>query len=72
MVSAMEIQALKMFQFKMTKFWRLFTSDYVQDFVDSVSIPTSRELAEPYTSHFDREIRIHKQKLKILPFLLVI
>ncbi|AAQ00554.1 putative protein family PM-25 [Prochlorococcus sp. SS52] len=47
----------------MTKFWRLFTSDYVQDFVDTVSIPTGDELIESYTSHLDKELKIHKEKI---------
>ena len=50
----------------MTQFWRLFTSDYVQDFLDSVSIPTSEELVEAYTRQFDKELTIHKEKLKNL------
>ncbi len=47
----------------MTNFWRLFTSDYVQDFVDSISIPTSAEVIEAYTSEMDKELKIHKERL---------
>ena len=47
----------------MTKFWRLFTSDYVQDFVDSKPIPTKEEIAETYTSQFNKVLQPHKQKL---------
>ncbi len=45
----------------MSQFWRLFTSDYVQDFVDSVSIPTSDEVVETYTSQFQKGLDSHKQ-----------
>ncbi len=41
----------------MTQFWRLFTSDYVQEFVDSVSMPTSDELVETYKSQFDKGLK---------------
>ena len=47
----------------MTKFWRLFTSDYVQNFVDSKPIPTKDEIVETYTSQFNKVINPHKQKL---------
>ena len=48
----------------MTNFWRLFTSDYVQDFVDSASIPTFDEFVETYKSQFDKEVKAHKEKIK--------
>ena len=32
----------------MTQFWRLFTSAYVQDLVDSASMPTSSQLVEMF------------------------
>ena len=35
----------------MTQFWRLFTSIYVQNFVDSVSMPTSTQLLEMFLGH---------------------
>ncbi len=47
----------------MTQFWRLFTSDYVQDFVDSKPIPTKDEVVETYTSQFNKVLKIHKQKV---------
>ncbi len=47
----------------MTQFWRLFTSDYVQDFVDSKPIPTKDEIAETYTSQFNKVLNPHKQKV---------
>ena len=47
----------------MTQFWRLFTSDYVQDFVDSKPIPTKDEVVETYTSQFNKVLEIHKQKV---------
>ncbi len=47
----------------MTQFWRLFTSDYIQDFVDSKPIPTKDELVETYTSQFDKVLDIHKRKV---------
>ena len=48
----------------MTQFWRLFTSDHVQDFVDSASIPTFDELVGIYKTSFDKEIKVHKEKMK--------
>ncbi len=48
----------------MTKFWRLFTSDYVQDFLDSASIPTFDELVEPYKREFDRDLKTYKENIK--------
>ncbi len=48
----------------MAKFWRLFTSDYVQNFVDSVSIPTSDELAKSYVNPFSKEVKLHKERMK--------
>ena len=48
----------------MTQFWRLFTSDYVQDFVDSKPIPTKEEIAETYTSQFNKVLKPHAQKVK--------
>ena len=53
-------------QIKMTKFWRLFTSDYLQDFIDTASIPSSEELVETYRSQFDKGIKIHKEKITSL------
>ncbi len=50
----------------MTQFWRLFTSDYLQDFLDSVSIPTIDELVKAYSSQIDKEIQIHKTKIRNL------
>ena len=47
----------------MTQFWRLFTSDYVQDFVDSKPIPTKDEIVETYTSQFNKVLTPHKQKV---------
>ena len=47
----------------MTQFWRLFTSDYVQDFVDSNPIPTKDEIVETYTSQFNKVLKIHTQKV---------
>ncbi|WP_269623443.1 hypothetical protein [Prochlorococcus marinus] len=47
----------------MTQFWRLFTSDYVQDFVDSVSIPTMEELIGDYRTQFDKEYKAHQQNI---------
>jgi len=47
----------------MTQFWRLFTSDYVQDFVDSKPIPTKDEIVETYASQFNKVLKIHKQKV---------
>ena len=38
-------------------------SDYVQEFVDSVSIPTSEEIVKAYTSQIDKELKIHKDKM---------
>ncbi len=47
----------------MTQFWRLFTSAYVQDFVDSLSIPTSDELAEMFIgSNFDEVLNSYKKE----------
>ncbi len=47
----------------MTKFWRLFTSTYVQDFVDSLSMPTSDELAEIFIgSNFDDVLNSYKNE----------
>ena len=47
----------------MTKFWRLFTSDYVQEFLDSVSIPTVDEILGTYNSHFEKELKGYKQNI---------
>ncbi len=47
----------------MTQFWRLFTSDYVQDFVDSKPIPTKDEIVETYTSQFNKVLKTHTQKV---------
>ena len=47
----------------MTQFWRLFTSDYVQDLVDSKPIPTKDEIVETYTSQFNKVLNPHKQKV---------
>ena len=47
----------------MTKFWRLFTSDYVQDLVDSKPIPTKDEIVETYTNQFTKVLNPHKQKV---------
>ncbi len=48
---------------QMTKFWRLFTSTYVQDFVDSLSITTSDELAEIFIgSNFDDVLNSYKNE----------
>ena len=47
----------------MTQFWRLFTSAYVQDFVDSLSIPTSDELAEMFIgSNFDEVLNSYREE----------
>ena len=50
----------------MTQFWRLFTSDYLQDFLDSASIPTMDELVKAYSSQFDKEIEVHKTNIRNL------
>ena len=47
----------------MNQFWRLFTSDYVQDFVDSKPIPSKDEVVETYTSQFNKVLKPHKQKV---------
>ncbi len=48
----------------MTQFWRLFTSAYVQDFVDSVSIPTSDELVEMFIGNgFDDVLKSYKDEI---------
>ncbi len=47
----------------MTQFWRLFTSDYVQNFVDTVSMPTSDELVETYRTQLDKGLEGHKQRI---------
>ncbi len=47
----------------MTQFWRLFTSDYVQDFVDSKPMPTKDEIVETYTNQFNKVLTPHKQKV---------
>ena len=47
----------------MTQFWRLFTSDYVQDFVDSKPIPTKDEIVKTYATQFNKVLKIHKQKV---------
>ncbi len=47
----------------MTQFWRLFTSVYVQDFIDSISIPTSDELIEMFIgSDFDDVLQSYKKE----------
>ena len=51
-----------MILFKMTQFWRLFTSAYVQDFVDTVSIPTSDELVGMFIgNNFDEVLKSYQQ-----------
>ncbi|KGG14157.1 MULTISPECIES: hypothetical protein [Prochlorococcus] len=50
----------------MNQFWRLFTSDYVQDFVDSVTIPTSYDLVESYRKQFDNEVKVHQENIASL------
>ena len=47
----------------MTHFWRLFASDYVQEFVDTVSMPTVDEIVESYSSQFLKELTVHRQNL---------
>ena len=48
----------------MNQFWRLFTSNYVQDLVDSVSIPTTDEFVETVKgSQFDNGINSYKEKI---------
>ena len=48
----------------MTQFWRLFTSTYVQEFVDSLSIPTSDELVEMFIgSNFDNVFTRYKSEV---------
>ncbi len=46
----------------MTQFWRLFTSDYIQDLVDSKPIPTKDEIVETYTTQFTKVLTPHKQR----------
>ncbi len=53
-----------MLRIKMTRFWRLFASDHVQGFVDSVSIPKFDELIETYKTPFNKELKVHKEKMK--------
>ncbi len=48
----------------MTQFWRLFTSDYVQDFVDRVSMPTSDELLEMFGgSQFEEVLENYRRDM---------
>ncbi len=48
----------------MTKFWRLFTSAYVQEFVDSISMPTSDELVGIFIgNNFDEVLKSNQQTL---------
>ena len=48
----------------MTQFWRLFTSAYVQDFVDSVSMPTSSQLIEMFIgSDFNDVLKSNMQEV---------
>ncbi len=49
--------------FQMTKFWRLFASDYVQEFVDSLSKTTVDEIVKTFKSQFNEEINWHRQNL---------
>ncbi len=46
----------------MTQLWRLFTSDYVQDFVDSVSMPTSDEWVRTYKSQFEKGLASFRRR----------
>ena len=46
----------------MTQFWRLFTSDYVQEFVDTVSMPTSDELVRTYKSQFEKGLASFRKR----------
>ncbi len=49
----------------MYHFWRLFTSDYVQDLVVSVSMPTGNELIQKIKgSQFELGVDTYKQKVK--------
>ena len=51
----------------MTQFWRLFVSSYVQEFIDSVSIPTSEQLVEMFIgSDFDQVLNNHKKEAMAL------
>ena len=54
------------FLFKMTQFWRLFASDYVQEFVDSVSMPTVDEILEMYRSPFEKELKGYRENIENL------
>ena len=48
----------------MTKFWRLFTSDYLQEFIDSVSIPTGDELTDMFLgTDFDNVLKNYKEEV---------
>ena len=52
------------FALKMTQFWRLFTSSYVQEFVDSVSMPTSSQLVEMFVgSDFNDVLQSNMQEV---------
>ncbi len=47
----------------MTQFWRLFTSAYVQDFVESLSMPTTNDLAEMFIgSNFDEVLNSYQKE----------
>ncbi len=50
----------------MTKFWRLFASDYVQDFVDSLSMPTFDEIVEAYRDELSKELKGHRKNIENL------
>ena len=50
----------------MTQFWRLFTSDYVQEFVDSMSMPTIDDILDAYRSEFEKELKGHRQNIENL------
>ncbi len=51
----------------MTTFWRLFISAYVQDFIDSVSIPTSDHIIEIFIgSDFENVFNSHKKQISSL------
>ena len=48
----------------MNQFWRLFTSDYVQDLVDSVSIPTTVDFVETVKGNqFDNGLNRYKENI---------